>query len=63
MDSNLFELGKELGFTGDTLLAFVEKREKLARDEAREDRLAVREDRKQEEKLLAQEEKLLEKKT
>ena len=33
----------------------MEKREKLARDErneAREDRLAVREDRKQEEKLL-----------
>ena len=72
MDSNLFELGKELGFTGDALLAFVEKREKLARDErnearedrlaAREDRQAVGEDRKQEEKLLAQEEKLLEKK-
>lgn len=48
MDSKLFELGKDLGFSGEDLLAFVERERKVARD----DRHAAREDRQEEERLL-----------
>ena len=48
MSTKWFDIGKELGLTGSELLSFVEKREKLDRDE----RQANREERNEEEKIL-----------
>ena len=55
MSTKWFDIGKELGMSGDDLMSFVQTREKLERDERqanREERQANREDREAEERIL-----------
>ena len=65
MSTKWFDIGKELGMSGDDLLSFVDTREKLERDERqanREERQAIREERQAMKEDREAEERILEKK-